>query len=260
MKQLPKNHYILIVDDDPTMQIILANMVKKIGYTAKVIENIKQFQETLDNDGDKIAALILDRNLPDGDGLDLLKGIKNKPFPTIMQSGTTDPQEIKSIIEGGAFSFLSKPYEIETLDSALETALAHAALQKSLTTPEAIPGNLFTSASFTINTAQEATDLTLFLARLFPNPAQIYTGLHALIQNAISHGTAPAEIEFVQKSDRNSIRITDKGDGFDWKSWKKFDTKRGTYADGYGILKAIRDFDEIKYSTAGNKVIATLYK
>ena len=242
------------------MQIILANMVKKIGYTAKINENIEQFQETLKNDGENIAALILDRNLPDGDGLDLLEQIKDHPFPTIMQSGTTDSQEIKSIIENGAFHFLSKPYEVETVDETLKTALTHIALKKSLTAPpETLPTPLFSSASFTINTAQDTTDLTLFLARLFPNPAQIFTGLHALIHNAVTHGTVPAEIEFVQKPGRLSIRITDQGNGFDWKSWETFDTKRDTYTNGYGIQKALRDFDEIKYSTAGNKVIATLF-
>lgn len=251
---------ILIVDDDPTMQILLASMVKKSGYTPITAESAATMQVTLDTQTDDIAAMILDRNLTDADGLDLLQDLKqNHNFPVIMQSGTHDPAQIKAMITGGAFHYLSKPYEPETLEQTLKAAIYHTALKNTLTKTDIIPTPLFTSASFTIETTKDAEDLALFLARLFPDPAQIFTALLALMQNAAEHGIPPIEVEFIQKQDRKSVRITDKGEGFDWKSWEKFDTKRDHYINGYGILKAYKAFDEIKYSAAGNKVIATLY-
>ncbi|MFK7839399.1 MAG: hypothetical protein AB8B83_03630 [Bdellovibrionales bacterium] len=68
------------------------------------------------------------------------------------------------------------------------------------------------------------------------------------------------EVQFIHKDGRYSVRITDQGDGFDWRSWVAFDSERNSFVHGYGVLKAVKCFDEVKYNTAGNQVMASIFE
>ena len=68
------------------------------------------------------------------------------------------------------------------------------------------------------------------------------------------------EVQFIHKDGRLSVRITDQGKGFDWKSYVDFSNERESFANGYGVLKALRSFDEVKYNTAGNQVMVSIFE
>jgi DNA-binding response OmpR family regulator len=59
-------------------------------------------------------AMITERELPDGDGLEFLTKAKettsNKDLPVIMFTAITDAQEIKKSLEGGAKGYIVKPF------------------------------------------------------------------------------------------------------------------------------------------------------
>ena len=66
--------------------------------------------------------IILDMMLPDMNGLDVLKTIKNeKKIPVIMLSGKDSPQLIESAKEIGVDDFLPKPFRDEELVEKVKT-------------------------------------------------------------------------------------------------------------------------------------------
>lgn len=287
------NKYILVVDDDPTMQMVLQGMIEKAGFKPVIAENGEKALQFLEIGGTNIGLLLLDRHLPDMDGFEVIKKIRdieeNRNIPVIMQSGSNKPKDIRDAIESGIFYYLTKPFKIEALQSALNLAIEKAELLSIL--QERIkagytPNNLIRSASFEFSTMEEAKSLAILLACLFPEPFKVFPGILALLSNAVEHGngkigykkksklineakhhdtikklknTSVIELQFIYKDGRYSVRITDKGKGFDWKSWIKFETDHGAYTHGYGILKALRSFDEVKYNTAGNQVMASVF-
>lgn len=66
----------------------------------------------------------MDIGLPDIDGLEVLKKIKefNPSIQVIMLSGYGDDEKIKKSLSYGAFDYLIKPVDIEELVSKIETA------------------------------------------------------------------------------------------------------------------------------------------
>ncbi|MGH1398900.1 MAG: response regulator [Alphaproteobacteria bacterium] len=289
--------YILVVDDDPTMQLILQGMIEKAGFKPVIAENGEKAIQFIEVGGANIAVVLLDRHLPDMDGLEVVKKIHAidgcADTQIIMQSGSKEPKDIREAIESGVFYYLTKPFKIEALQNALNFAIGNqelrSVLQDRLSRGYA-PVNLLRSSSFEFSKMEDARKMTILLASFFPEPFAVFSGISALLSNAVQHGScglgfdgktallnAPdykeafskleeanadksIEVQFIQKDGRFSIRVTDQGKGFDWKSWSAFEEARDDMCHGYGVLKALRCFDEVKYNTAGNQVMASIYQ
>lgn len=279
--------YILIVDDDATMQMLLQSMISKTGFEPIIAETGKQAIEYIKKYDYEIGLILLDRHLPDMDGLEIVKNTCTF-IPIIMQSGSNSAKDIREAIEAGVFHYLTKPFSKETLQSTLSLVLSQTELREILKehiesghTPE----NLLQSASFVLKTMEDAQSLSIHLASLFPDPYRVFLGILALLTNAVEHGSCgigfdektklisdgkyydklsklspknTIEVQFIKKDNRISIRITDTGKGFNWKDWIDFKQERESFTHGYGIQKAINSFDELKYNTAGNQVMATV--
>ncbi len=291
--------YVLVVDDDPTMQLILQGMVEQAGYKAAIAENGEKALQFLDVGQGNISVVLLDYNLPDMNGMEVVKAIKAhdvlQGVPVIMQSGSTDLKQIRAVIEGGVFSYLSKPFPIEALQCLLKMALRRASLVNVLN--ERVkqgyaPDNLIRSAAFVMRNNDDAKSLSILLSTLFPDPGKIFPGLMAIMTNSIEHGVfevgydkkaelinkgnlyeellrfekmkkhqkKEVEVQFIHKEGRISVRITDPGKGFEWKNFVNFNVERKSFVNGYGVLKALESFDEVKYNTAGNQVMLSVFE
>jgi len=290
--------YVLVVDDDPTMQMILQGMVEKAGYKVAIAENGQKALQFLEVGQGNISVLLLDYNLPDMDGMEVVKALQEnevlKGIPVVMQSGSTDIKQIRQAIDGGVFSYISKPFPIEALQSVLSAALERSALLNVLNDrvdQGYAPADLIRSAAFAMRTREDAGSLSILLSTLFPNPKRVFCGLLAVMLNAVEHGTLgigyerkaelsnaggfidevfrleglkknmkkEVEVQFVRKDGRLSVRITDQGKGFDWERYVAFDVERESFVNGFGILKALQSFDEVKYNTAGNQVMVSIF-
>lgn len=289
----------MIVDDDPTMQLILQGMVDKAGYKAVIAEKGKKALEFLEVGKDNISVILLDQNLPDMNGMDVVKSMsvdeQLASIPVIMQSASADLKQIRKAIEGGVYSYLSKPFPIEALQTVLGMALRRSdvvRILKDRVSQGYAPANLIRSSAFIMKTREDAKSLSILLSTLFPDPQHVFPGLMAVMINAIEHGTLElgyekkaeliqkgalgdeiqrlerlkknkkkeVEVQFIHKDGRLSIRITDQGKGFDWKSYVDFKIKHENFVCGYGVLKALQSFDEVKYNTAGNQVMVSVFE
>ncbi|MCB9982295.1 MAG: response regulator [Rhodospirillales bacterium] len=291
--------YVLIVDDDPTMQLILQGMVEKAGYKAVIAESGEKALQFLEVGQGNISVILLDYNMPDMDGMEVVQAVRERKqladVPIIMQSGSTDLKQIREVIEGGVYHYLSKPFPIEALQVVLSSALEESKIIDVLhdrVMQGYAPANLIRSAAFVMRTRANARSLSILLATLFPNPARVFPGLLAVMMNAIEHGTLEMDyekkaalikagtlelelerleglkknktkevaVQFIHKDKRLSVRITDPGRGFDWKSYVAFSIERERFVNGYGLLKARQSFDEVKYNTAGNQVTVSVFE
>ena len=118
---------ILMIDDEETcltsMELLLHgskyNLIKANSGQA----GLKYVQEH----GESISVILLDLMMPDLYGLNLLNEIKNNPklsnVPVILQTGSSDEEEIVKAFDKGIFCFIKKPYNKQGFLNKLNKAL-----------------------------------------------------------------------------------------------------------------------------------------
>jgi DNA-binding NtrC family response regulator len=122
----------LIVDDDPQVRGLLEKFFLQLGYTVETAgngeEGLQKFMK------DPFDGVISDLVMPDGDGLALLKKVKEiRPgtlFFLITGYGT-----VENAVQGmkeGADDFIPKPFHLEDLRMRVERALLSRNLQRSV--------------------------------------------------------------------------------------------------------------------------------
>jgi DNA-binding NtrC family response regulator len=119
---------ILVVDDDPNIQEVLTTLLEGAGYTASAAGNAAAVQAALS--GPQAEVVLLDLQLPDGHGLDLLPLIK-KQWPeseVIVLTGVATFEAAVEATKRGAFHFQNKPFDPKGLTALVGRALEHKQL------------------------------------------------------------------------------------------------------------------------------------
>lgn len=107
---------ILLVDDSKTIQKVVEVTLKDIeGYNIYFASNVREASEKLDSI--PIDLLFVDVNLPDGNGYNIIKNIKDHQklsrIPSYLIWGTFEKFDTDLAIECGAYGFFRKPFESE---------------------------------------------------------------------------------------------------------------------------------------------------
>lgn len=114
-----------IVDDDEEMLRAISLMVKLIDYETQTFLTARATAQTF-LAGKTPDLLILDVNMPEVSGLDLLEFLRRrkewKNLPIIMLSSEATDVMIDRALGMGADSYITKPVTIEELEKAMETA------------------------------------------------------------------------------------------------------------------------------------------
>lgn len=117
MEELP--YKILVVDDDPTVVESLEACYNGVLYSAG---SLKEAREQLKNN--KPDMVILDRRLPDGDGLELCVDIRKDPqccsVPVLMLTAKVELCDKILGFKLGADDYLTKPFKLEELKARVE--------------------------------------------------------------------------------------------------------------------------------------------
>ena len=75
--------------------------------------------------------ILMDIQLPDMSGIDVLKYVRANPatthIPILALSSDAFPLQIKKAVEAGFFRYLTKPFNIDELNDALDACLSFAA-------------------------------------------------------------------------------------------------------------------------------------
>lgn len=105
---------IVVIDDSIVIRKMIEIALEEEDFNIVTAISGKEGLDLIDKD--KPNLVILDMMLPDMNGIDVLKVIKNeKKIPVIMLSGKDSPQLIESAKEVGVDDFLPKPFRDEDL-------------------------------------------------------------------------------------------------------------------------------------------------
>ena len=132
MSPKPANERILVVDDDQAIRWTLREALQSWGFESteanSVAEALNQFSAELP------AAVLLDIDLPDGSGLDVLRAIKrDEPDAiVIMITGNVHVDNTISALRGGAYDFIGKPINLEELRVTIRNAIEARELRKTV--------------------------------------------------------------------------------------------------------------------------------
>src|SRR5687767_11162069 len=130
----PRNalEQILVVDDDQAIRWMLAEALQSWGFASieadSVAEGLKQFQAEMP------AVVLLDIDLPDGSGLDVLREIKREHADAIviMITGNIQVDNTISALRGGAYDFIGKPLNLEELRVTIRNAIEARHLRREV--------------------------------------------------------------------------------------------------------------------------------
>ena len=118
---------IIVVDDDQTMISLLQTLLELDGYDVAKAGSAEACYEKLESEAPDL--VLLDVFLEDGEGLDVLKSIRNHQnasiaqLPVVMTSGMELSSRCR---EAGADDFLLKPYDPEHLLDIIKANLKDA--------------------------------------------------------------------------------------------------------------------------------------
>ena len=114
---------VLIVDDEPAIRSLLVEALRNWGYETVEAETGAAALAAVVTE--QPAALLLDINLPDSYGLDLLPEIKRRrqQIAVIMITAETLFENAVAALRGGADDFIGKPINLGELRLALDQAL-----------------------------------------------------------------------------------------------------------------------------------------
>ncbi|RKM58076.1 DNA-binding response regulator [Butyrivibrio sp. X503] len=114
---------ILIVEDDMTLNNGLCQALKDNDRQIVSCESITEAKEQLLLG--MVSLILLDINLPDGNGIDLLKEIKEKSpqIPVILLTANDTDKDIVAGLEQGADDYITKPFSLAVLRARVNTQL-----------------------------------------------------------------------------------------------------------------------------------------
>lgn len=126
-------HKILIIEDNDTIKILLSSVLSHEQLVFfSTLKEAEKFLET-----DSCDLILLDIELPDGDGLNFLTKLNLSPelnhIPVIIVSGKSEITNKVMAFSFGAEDFISKPFDVIELKARVESKLKKAKLAKSQT-------------------------------------------------------------------------------------------------------------------------------
>lgn len=289
---------ILAVDDNGfQLQLIERYMqLLKEPYQLETANGGNSAWEALSKSPNQYDLVLLDRNMPDMNGLEVLKRIRShailKNIPVILQTGEASEKDILEGMQAGAYFYLTKPFTkthfLSVVESVLKDRMQQKTLQYELDTREKSV-QFIKHAFLEFKTVEEAQLVALLVANTCPNPKDIVANLAELLINAVEHGNLNisyaeksvlqqngqwlaeinkrlsmpeysdriVKLEVINNPQGVEFIISDEGNGFDWNLYLDFSPDRMMDSHGRGIAMANKHcFTRLTYHGKGNVVSA----
>jgi len=114
---------ILIIEDEVTLNKMLAEGLKEFGYQSDVVENLKDGEYYLDIRNYDL--VLMDWMLPDGNSVDIIGEIKkNTPKTVVVVISARDDNESEiEALRAGADDYIRKPFDFDVLIARIEARL-----------------------------------------------------------------------------------------------------------------------------------------
>jgi len=115
---------ILIVDDEKNYLVVLSSFLSGEGYEPITADNAQQALDIVENTD--LDLVLTDMKMPSMDGIELLKRIKEKSpdLPVVMMTAYGTVEKAVEAMQLGAFNFVLKPFQNETLKQIIRNAVS----------------------------------------------------------------------------------------------------------------------------------------
>ncbi len=263
----------LIVEDHPEQAELVARILR-----------LKDYNPIVAGDGETglqlarertPSVVLLDLMLPDINGFDVCRRLRTDPdtrmLPVVMLTALNDVQHRVHGFRVGANAYVTKPYGVDDLFEAIESALAwRVSLEK-----RDLQGEIHVELNSEINFLKDVNDFFMHVCQTTPlgsdQVIQLRQAVMEMAQNAIEWGNEHESERLVNITyrvyhDRLEIVVKDQGSGFDRSSlphaavagdpFSHLDVreKLGLRAGGFGLLICQGMVDEMRYNDVGNEV------
>ncbi|MDR2568998.1 MAG: response regulator transcription factor [Oscillospiraceae bacterium] len=159
--------YLLLIEDEPVVQANNKIVLEHRGYVLKQAYTLAEARAIVA--AEPPGAIVLDIQLPDGNGLDFLQELRkssNVPVLVLTAMGTSD--DIIKGLEAGGDDYLTKPHELEVFLKRVEALIRRAAmipdkLKIGLLTLDPSSGRAFLSSEDLLLSQKEYTLLQQFV-------------------------------------------------------------------------------------------------
>jgi len=126
---------ILVIDDDPKICLFFSKLLEQMGHKLKIANTM--------NDGLKLGRnenfdlVLLDLELPDGNGLQILSDLIKAPSEpeVIIITGTGDVRGAKTAFEFGAWDYVQKPFLLDEVSLPITRALQYRKEKQAVKPP-----------------------------------------------------------------------------------------------------------------------------
>lgn len=110
---------ILVAEDNKVNQQVVEGILQHAGHRVIVTDSGEQALDILSREIDTIDLLILDMNMPEKSGIEVIKSLRfmdtTRPIPVIMLTADATPEAKQKSLNAGANSFLTKPIDARVL-------------------------------------------------------------------------------------------------------------------------------------------------
>jgi two-component system OmpR family response regulator len=118
---------LLLVEDELVLGDTIRLSLQKMGFECDWVKTLKEAREVMQDH--EFDLLILDRNLPDGEGLSLLKHPKRARFRALVLSSKSGVNERVTGLRQGADDYLPKPFSFRELEARIQALLRRPVME-----------------------------------------------------------------------------------------------------------------------------------
>ncbi|MBW3088442.1 response regulator transcription factor [Bifidobacterium sp. 82T24] len=209
---------VLLIEDDPNLGAMTGEMLGE-HYRVDWAQTVSEARERLR--AERYDTLVVDRRLPDGDGLDLIRTLRSGGVttPALVLTALADVDDIVEGLDSGANDYLTKPFHFVELEARLRALLRGFHAQASavmigdwLLKPDA---DVIEDPDGRIISLTDAE--TRLLAALASSPDHIF-GRDELLRDVFSGGsdtgTVDVYVSYVRGKTTKAIIETVRGRGY----------------------------------------------
>ena len=147
---------ILVIDDEPDLRTLYELTLLREGYQVEAAATIQEAWAVLN--ARRFDLVITDMRLPDGSGIDLLKGLRaqQRPERCIVITAYGSAENAVESLKAGAFDYLTKPVDLKQFRAVVAAAALGARSASAAQAPGTAPAPLFDSKVATGNKGDQA--------------------------------------------------------------------------------------------------------
>ena len=115
---------VLVVEDDREIRALMQSSLTVEGFEVQTAVSISEASALLRHSTPDV--VVLDLGLPDGDGVDLVRDVRQRlALPIIVVSARHQEEQKIKLLDAGADDYLTKPFSVAELLARIRVALRH---------------------------------------------------------------------------------------------------------------------------------------